>query len=82
MRYSTLSARAKISGTAHDDTPSREKFESYDDLQEIELNSPFPPGRTAAMDSPAARHAPGTPSGSGSDTSSVADDPVVLVTHL
>lgn len=57
MRYSTLSGKSKISEATHDEPPVHD---IYDDLQEVELNSPFPPNRTGPVDSPAAPSAPST----------------------
>jgi hypothetical protein len=66
VKYSTLSGKSKISKATHDEPPVHD---IYDDLQEVELNSPFPPNRASTVDQASAPSAPPAPIG---------PDPVVL----
>ena len=58
VRYSTLSGKSKISEATHDDPPVHD---IYDDLQEVELNSPFPPVRPSSVVQATAPSAPPAP---------------------
>jgi hypothetical protein len=61
VKYSTLSGKSKISEATHDEPPVND---IYDDLQEVELNSPFPPNRTSTVNQAKAPSAPPAPTGS------------------